>query len=306
MDRLLAMETFVRVVDAGSFSAAAKQLSMGQSGVSKIVAQLEAHLGVTLLLRSTRALQLTEAGERFYERAQRTVREAADAEADARGAATTLSGRLKVTASLCFARLHILPKLPQFLSDHPDLSLDMMLDDRIVDVVKEGVDLGLRTGPLTNLELTTKKIASSRILVMAGAKYLQKHGTPKTPKDLLAHRVIFRNRDGDRRVLPFEGQPITLTPHLRVSSTEGLREAVLADVGIAVVTEWLFTPELVTGAVRPVLEEWKLPSATLSAVYASRRPSTKARSFVAFVEAALKSEAETMSAGRRLSVVRVS
>ena len=158
MDRLAAMEAFVRVIDAGSFSGAAKQLRVGQSAVSKTIAQLEDRLGVRLLLRSTHGLTLTEAGRNFYERAKRTIEEAEQAEAAARGDAATLQGRLRVSAPVTFARLHVIPHLPVFLTEHPALDIDVILDDGDVDPVESGVDVALRLGNLADSALTARKV----------------------------------------------------------------------------------------------------------------------------------------------------
>ncbi len=141
MDRLQALETFVRVVDTGSFSTAARIQNMGQPQVSKLVAQLEDWLGVRLLLRSTRGLTPTEAGLNFYPRAKRAIEEADEAVLAARGTAAGLSGPVRVSAAVCFARLHIVPKLPIFLAAHPDIQVDLLLDDRNVDLIEEGVDV---------------------------------------------------------------------------------------------------------------------------------------------------------------------
>jgi DNA-binding transcriptional LysR family regulator len=141
MDRLTAMQAFVRVVEAGSFSAAARALNMGQPAISKTVAQLEARLGVRLLMRSTHGLAPTEAGQSFYERAKRSIEEADEAKAVARGAGKGLTGRLRISAAVTFARLHIALHLPKFLAAHPGLTMDVVLDDRIIDLIEEGVDV---------------------------------------------------------------------------------------------------------------------------------------------------------------------
>src|SRR3984957_11645218 len=150
MDRLAAIEIFIRVVDTGSFSAAARHYDVGQPAVSKAIAQLEEWLGVKLLLRTTRALTPTEAGTSFYQRARRTIEEADEAVLAARGTAAGLSGRLRGSTAVCFARLHIVPKLPAFLAAHPDLEVDLLLEDRKVDLVEESVDVALRMGALTD------------------------------------------------------------------------------------------------------------------------------------------------------------
>ena len=144
MDRFAAMDAFIRVVDAGSFSGAAKQLRMGQSAVSKAIVQLEERLSVRLLLRSTRGLTPTEAGRDFYERAKRSIQEADGAELAARGAAATLSGRLRVQMNVAFGRLHVTPHLLTFLAQHPALDVDIVFDDRNINLVEAGIDIGLR------------------------------------------------------------------------------------------------------------------------------------------------------------------
>lgn len=160
MDRYQAMSTLVRVVETGSFSAAARQLNVGQPAVSKTIAQLEARLQVSLLIRSTHGLTPTEAGQRFYERAKAALQEADEAELAARGAGAGLSGCLRVSAATTFARLHIVPLLPRFLEQHPDLEIDVILDDRIIDLVAEGVDVSLRMGALPDSAAIARKLAT--------------------------------------------------------------------------------------------------------------------------------------------------
>src|ERR1700682_4364302 len=146
MDRLAALEIFVRVVDTGSFSAVARHQSIGQPAVSKAVVQLEEWLGVSLLMRSTRSVVPTEAGRIFFEGAKRTLDEADEAVMAARGSASGLSGKLRVSTSVCFGRLHVIPNLSAFLAEHPDLDIELVLDDRNVDLVNEGMVVGLGLG----------------------------------------------------------------------------------------------------------------------------------------------------------------
>src|ERR1700676_2550912 len=154
VDRLVAMETFVRVIEAGSFSGAAKQLRVGQPAVSKTIAQPEDRLGVRLLLRSTHGLTPTEAGPKFYERAKRTIDEAEQAEAAARGDTTTLQGRLRVSAPVTFTRLHIIPGLADFLTEHPALDIEIILVDGDINPIEAGVAMALRLGDLADSALT--------------------------------------------------------------------------------------------------------------------------------------------------------
>ncbi len=308
MDRLAAMETFVQVVDAGSLSAAARQLKVGQSAVSKTIAQLEAWLGVQLLLRSTRSLRPTDAGLAFYERARRTIEEASEAESAARGTAAAVSGKLRVSAAICFARIHILPVLPMFLVQHPGIEIELVLDDRIIDVVEEGIDVALRTGTPGEASLTAHRIGRGRRLVVGSASYFEAHGVPSTPNELAKHRAVLASRPGVSDTFTFTHgatqTPVKLGGSMRVTTMEGVREAVLAGLGLAVVGEWLVTPELALGSIRAVLEDWSLPTYDLWAVHAtSRRPSVKAKAFVSYVEGCIKAEAEIATGSSRLSVV---
>ncbi|ACD19682.1 LysR family transcriptional regulator [Paraburkholderia phytofirmans] len=300
MDRLAAIEIFIRVVDTGSFSAAARHFDVGQPAVSKAIAQLEEWLGVKLLLRTTRTLTPTEAGTSFYQRAKRAVEETDEAVMAARGSAAGLSGKLRVSAAVCFARLHIVPRLPAFLDDHPHLELELVLDDRNIDLVEEGIDVALRMGELTDSNMTARRIAEARRRVIATPAYFNRHGIPAAPADLLAHKCLIYTRDGGGEDWKFRKETaevsVRMQGRLRITATEGLRAAVFADMGVAVASEWAFTPELKSGAVVSVMDDWMLPTISLSAVYPTGRlASTKARQFTAFVENCLADEATPAS-----------
>jgi DNA-binding transcriptional LysR family regulator len=294
MDRLAAIEIFIRVVDTGSFSATARHYDVGQPAVSKAIAQLEEWLGVKLLLRSTRALTPTEAGQSFYVRAKRAVEETDEAVLAARGSASGLSGKLRVSAAVCFARLHIVPRLPEFLEEHPNLELELVLDDRNIDLVNEGIDVALRMGNLADSNMTARKISEARRRVIGTPAYFERHGTPQVPADLLGHRAVIYTRDGGGEDWTFCKETaeisIKMQGRVKITATEGVRAAVIAGIGLTIVSEWSFTPELKSGAVVSVMDEWMLPSISLSAVYPTgRQASTKARQFAAFVEHCLAS-----------------
>lgn len=159
MDRLAAMETFVRIAETGSFSTAARHLNIGQPATSKCIAKLEDRLGVSLLMRSTRGVTLTEAGRQFYKRARRAIEEAEAADFAARSANTGLHGRLRVGAGATFGNLHLVPLLSVFLAMHPSLSIDLVLDDRAINPFEEGIDVGLCFGPLPNSSLRARQVA---------------------------------------------------------------------------------------------------------------------------------------------------
>ena len=198
MDRLTAMETFVCVIESGSFSAAARLLGVGQPAVSKSIAQLEERLAVRLLLRSTRGLMPTEAGQAFYERAKRAIEEADEAELAARGSGGALSGRLRVSAAITFARLHIIPRLPLFLDRHPDLNIDIVLDDENIDLLEHGIDVSLRMGVLGDSNMTARKVGRGRRCVVGTPALFAKAGEPRMPADLVSYQAIVYDQ-GRRR-----------------------------------------------------------------------------------------------------------
>ncbi len=292
MDRMAAMETYVSVVEAGSFSAAAKRLKLGQPAVSKSIAQLEERLGVRLLLRSTRGLTPTDAGQRFYEHARRAIEETDLAEQVVRDSSKGLSGVLRVSAAVTFARLHILPVLKTFMNRHPNLQLDIVLDDRTIDLLEKGVDVALRMGSLDDSAMTARRIAQSRRLVVGTPAYFAEHGIPNTPADLSQHQAVVYSLRGGGESWAFsqngKAVAVVVSGRVCVSAAEGMRATVLADMGLAIASEWMFSPELANGTVQSVLTDWELPVIDLWAVFpAGRMVSAKVRAFVAFVEEVL-------------------
>ena len=288
MDRLATMEAFVLVVDTGSFSAAARRLNVGQPAVSKMVAQLEERLGVKLLARTTRGLTATEAGLNFYERARRSIEEAEEAELSAGTAGSSLTGRLRICVAVTFARIHIIPRLPEFLARYPELEMEVVLDDRNIDLVQEGIDVALRMGRLIDSTLTARRIASSPSVVLATPTYFARSGEPAKPGDRAGHEAVIYDQPGGGSTWPFQRDgaqmTITLKGRLRVTAAEGLRAAVLANAGFAIVSEWMFAPEIADGRVKIVLKDWQLPRMDLWAVFSAGRTATaKARTFAEFV-----------------------
>jgi DNA-binding transcriptional LysR family regulator len=308
MDRLNAMAAFVRVVETGSFSAAAREFGIGQPAVSKIVAQLEERLGVQLLLRSSRQLTPTDAGRIYYDRAKIAVESVDDADAAARGAGTRLAGRLRIAAPVTFARMQIIPHLGSFLGAHPDLQVEMILDDRNIDLIENGVDLSLRLGSLQDSTLVARKIGQSARRVFGSAVYLARRGEPRKPSDLLGHDVVVYGRLGDRQPQAFVSgdnkQSITLAGRLHVTAVEGMRTAVIAGLGLAVATDWIFGPDVEAGSVRAVLPRWSLPPVSLWAVLPSgTRTGSKAKAFLSFLESQM--EQNTHQASRYAAASRL-
>lgn len=297
MDRLVAMKQFATVVETGSFSAAARRLNMGQPAVSKAIANLEEYLGVRLLTRTTRAQHLTEAGQRYYERARVVLDEADEAESAAREAATSLAGRLRLAAPPTYAALHILPRLSEFLDTNPDLSIDLILDDRWVDLIEQGVDLAIRLGKPADSSLVARRLGSSQRILVASSAYLERMGAPRTPEDLLAHRVVAYSQFEGATAWSFTrgtaAVSIAVQPTLRVSAAEGMRSCILAGLGIGMGSRLMFTPELAAGTVRPVLTEWGLSTLDVWAMFPSgRKSSRRARAFVDWLEVVVGGDGE--------------
>ena len=284
MDRLQAMRQFVTVVDAGSFSAAAKLLNMGQPAVSKSVATLEDYLGVRLLVRTTRSHSLTEAGQRYFERARITLDEADATEAAARDEGAALTGCLRISAPAAYASLQIIPRLSTFLADHPDLTVDLVLDDRRIDLVEEVIDLAIRAGDMDDSTFVAKRIDTAPRHIIGSSEYLAKYGEPETPAALKNHQLItytgFQGKAAWSFTRGTSHVSVAITGHLQVSAAEGLRAAILAHMGLGLVSERMVTSELISGLVRPVLTEWILPPIDIWAIFPTgRRPTARARLF---------------------------
>jgi DNA-binding transcriptional LysR family regulator len=292
MDRLAAMAQFVSVVEAGSFSAAARVLGQGQPAVSKAIAQLETRLGVRLVNRTTRALALTDAGRVFYDRAKAVLDAAEEADAAARGAHAALSGRLRVCAPVTFARLHIIPALPAFVAAHPGLELDFVLDDRRVDLVEEGIDVAIRAGSLPDSSMVATHIAEGRRQVIASRAFWDAQRLVRTPTDLEALPFIAYGGAPGGIDWTFskaqKTESVRLSSLLRVSALEGLREAVFAGLGFAIASEWSAKDAIANDMVQTRLDTYRLPSVDLWAIYPSgRQPATRARVFTDYVRSTL-------------------
>jgi DNA-binding transcriptional LysR family regulator len=286
------MMVLVRVIETGSFSAAARQLKTGQPSVSKAIAQLERRLGVPLLLRSSRKLTPTEAGREFYQHAKRALEASEQAEIAAQGAGGALSGVLKFAAAVTFARLHVVPRLPVFLANHPALRMEAILDDRRINLIEEGIDVAFRMGRLGDSNHVARRIGRSRLVVVAAPAYLTRAGQPVEPADLAAHRAIVYSHAFGQKWTFRKGareETVSVPDCFRTTAVEGVREAVFAGLGVCVASEWAFHPELRAGTVREILSAWALPTLDIHAVFpGGRRASAKAQAFATFVEAELR------------------
>jgi DNA-binding transcriptional LysR family regulator len=296
MDYLNALRLFVRAVEVGSFSKAAAAVNTKTSTVSRAIASLEADLGVSLFHRTTRRSHLTEPGASFYERARDVLRSLEEA----RDAASAMEGRpqglIRLQVPGAFARLHIMPFVPDFLATYPDIRLDVSLTDVRVDLLAVGTDLAIRIGPLIDSSLIARKLAPHRRVVCASPAYLGRGPAIDEPTDLLQHnclvytlqptdRWFFSRQDGAAD--GFSEVPITGT--LRADDSEPLRDAAVAGVGVALLPTWLVVEDIKTGRLRRVLPGWSAMIATkpsgIFGVYPPHRlVQPKVRAFLDFAQ----------------------
>ena len=295
MDRLQAMQTLVRVVELGSFSAAARELGSTQSAVSKQVAALEKALGAQLLARSTRALKLTDAGGRYVEEARRLVAEIAEAESELRAGEHQLQGWLRVAASVAFGRIHLMPLVQSFLAAHPCVQIDLRLDDGFIDLIEQGIDVAVRIGDQPDSSLVARRIGTTRRAVLACRGYEQRLpaglAMPRAPLDLERHNCIVYSELRTRDVWSFEAGPGAGAPpeqvvsvqvggNLRSNSSEAVRTAVLSGLGLAYAPTWLFVDELASGDVQIAMPHWLGRDMPIQLVSPQqRRQSAKVRAF---------------------------
>ena len=276
MDKLGAYRTFVRVVEAGSFSAAARELGVGQPAVSKQVATLELALGTALLTRSTRRLHVTDAGERLYEAALAILDQVERAEATVRQLDREPAGRLRVNLPVVFGQTCVVPLLGEFLSRHPRIELDVRFTDRLVDLRKEGVDLLIRVGPTDDTSLVARKLGVTRRAVVASPAYLEAHGSPTEPDDLREHAcLMYAGSRGHRAGWMFMSEAgvrtVRVEPRLVADNGQALGELARQGAGITMLATWLVGPDIEAGRLRVLLPAYEPPPLPVVALYPSRR-----------------------------------
>ena len=289
MERLDAMAVFARVVEAEGFSRAARELGLSKSAVSKQVSRLEDALGVRLLYRTTRRLSLTEAGATFFEGCQRVVAAAEAAERAVTHLAAVPSGRLRVNAPMSFGVYHVGPALPEFMARYPELSVEMTLNDRVVDLVEEGFDLGLRIVKLEDSSLIARRLAPNRRVLCAAPAYLEAHGRPAALEDLKDHECLLYSNQVSGNVWRLYGpggeRLLRVAGRLRVNNGDALLAAAIGGLGTAFLPTFICGEALRAGQLVHVLPEWSEPTDTaIYAVYpAARHLSPKVGVFVDFL-----------------------
>ena len=288
MDRFTAMGLFVRIVETGSFSAVAREMNMTQPTVSKQLTALEKQLKTRLLNRSTRQLSLTEAGAAYFDSSKRILDTVTEAEANLGLLQTQLTGVLRINSSIGLGQMYLGPLVLKFQEMHPGLMIDLAYADRFVDLVEEGIDVAIRIGKLLDSGLSARRIGTSERCLIATPGYLKKHGVPKTPQDLVDHNCILYAylSTGSEWVFGKDGETrVKVSGTLRANNGEAIRQAVMADIGIAASPAWLIQDDLKSGRVQELLKDFAPPPGEINAVYPSgRHVSAKVRAFTEFVK----------------------
>jgi DNA-binding transcriptional LysR family regulator len=290
MDRLQAMEMFVRVVETGSFSRAAQEFATTQPTVTKQVAAMEARLKVRLLNRNTRGVSPTEAGALYYERCKAIVRDTEEADSAVRTRQTLAQGLLRVGSSVAFGRRVLVPLALEFMRQHPQLRVDLSFEDRYTDLVAQGIDVAVRMGKLADSSLGARFLGANPWVLVASPAYLRKHGTPRKPAELSSHETLIytsvQGSDVWRVVSPRgEASTVPITARLRSNNLSAVLAAARSHLGVAALPWYVASDSLASGAVVEVLKGYSLPEQEIHAVYPSPKlVPQKVQAFIAYLQ----------------------
>lgn len=290
MDRLQAMEVFVRLVELGSFSRAAAEFRTTQPTVTKYLAALESRLQVRLLNRNTRGVSPTEAGALYYDKCKAIVRDAEEADAAARSTQEQAQGLLRIGSSVAFGRRVVVPLALEFMRRHPQVRIDLSFEDRYTDLVGQGIDVALRLGKLADSALGARFLGVNPWVLVASSPYLHAHGAPREPADLAGHAALIyssvqgndvwllRHRGGETLAMPVAGV-------LRSNNLSAVLAAARADLGIAALPWYVAEDALGTGTLQQVLPDCELPQQEIHAVYPSPKlVPAKVQAFIGFLQ----------------------
>jgi len=288
MDRLDAMQTFVRVIEKGNFSAVAKERGIGQPAVSKQISALELELGAELIHRTSRSIALTEPGRDFYESALRILDDFENATSRIGRGQTAPKGLIRVAVPPTFARLHMVSKLPAFFAAYPDIAIEMSTSDSHATIIEDGFDLAIHSGDLPDSTLVARRLGQTMTVLVATPQYLAHYGAPESPESLSPFRSIVLVERGSVQSWSFGSGPnvkrVIPTGVFRTDDIEQMRMGVLEHLGIAQVPAWLFAAELREGTVVRLLTPFERAVPILAVRPASRRMSAKVRIFVEHLE----------------------
>ncbi len=289
MDRLTEMEAFAHVVDQGGFTDAARKMGISKSAVSKHISSLEARLGARLLNRTTRRVSPTEIGLAYYDRARRVLNDAGEADALVSSMQSAPTGLLRVSVATDFGSLHLSPVLGSFLSQYPDMSVNLELDNRYIELISEGYDAAIRVGEMEDSTLRARKIADSTLRMVASPKYLEVHGRPRRIDDLSAHKLLHYSNQSNNAVwkmtsLSGEKRHMRTTGSFTVNDGQSLLNAAINGLGIAYLPSFLYHAAMDTGLVEDVMPELPKERQGIYVVYPPGKfTQPKVRAFIDFL-----------------------
>ena len=275
MDRFHELNSFIAVVEAGGFSAAARRTGDTQSGVSKAIGALEKRLGARLFNRSTRSVTLTDQGRRYYDQAKPLVEELDEADSELTSSTLVIAGPIRIAAAATFGRLHVLPLIPELLSLHPGLQVDMILSDGMRDMVEDRIDLAIRVGPVDEPDAIVRRVAGTPLVCVGSRSYFERHGTPKSPAQLVNFNCLLYGgllESSDWSFLGPEGRfSVSVHGNLSSNSVETIRYGVLAGLGIGLFAQISLVDELQHPDVITILEDYLTDSRDVSLIWPKRR-----------------------------------
>lgn len=292
------------MVEAGGFSAAARRTGDTQSAVSKAIGALEKRLGVRLFNRSTRRVTLTDQGRRYYDRAKPLVEELDEADSELTSSTLGIAGQIRIAAAATFGRLHVLPLVPELLSLHPGLQVDLILSDGMRDMVEDRIDLAIRVGPVNEPDAIVRRVTGTPLVCVGSRRYFEQHGIPKTPAELVNHNCLSYSGLLESTDWPFVGPEgrfsVSVRGNLSSNSVETIRSGVLAGVGIGLFANVSLADELRHPDVITILEEYLGDSRDVSLIWPKRRyVPARVRRATDFFAAALLTRIEETAVKRR-------
>lgn len=285
MDRIHQMQVLVAVAEEGGFSSAARRLSLSGPAITRAISSLEEDLNVQLFKRTTRQVRITKAGARYLEDVKRILSDITDAEETISETAAAPKGHLVVTAPAMFGRLHVMPGIATFLKKFPDMTVDALFLDRIVDMLEEGVDVGVRIGRLPDSSIRARKVAEVRTVLVGSPDYLVAKGIPRSPKDLANHALIAARTGNFSPAWRFSAEnreiSVKVRPRLTVTSNDAVIEAAVNGLGITRALSYQVGPAVADGRLKVVLEEWELPPIPVHIIHREDRTvPVKVRAFI--------------------------
>ena len=293
MDRFNQMQVFAAVAEEEGFAAAARKLSMSPPAVTRAIADLETRLGVKLLNRTNRIVRATEAGKRYLEDAKRILDEITEAEDAAIGINATPTGQLSVTAPVLFGRLFVLPSIVEYLKLYPEMSLNAVFVDRVVDLLDEGLDVGIRIGDLPDSSMRARRIGQVSYIACASPDYLKNNGTPRQPKDLTKHDIVCSTGVSQSATWQFgQGEIVRVKPRLVLNSNDAIISAVKDGFGITRLISYQAAPQIAEGSLKIILKKYEPKPMPINIVHREGgHSSAKIRSFIDLVTNNLQNHA---------------